>query len=97
MPIMRLLIVCSVFVVAPGMMLFGYLLGYGHNVRRTMREAGWTGDNIRLYRRAGDLLNRLVTVTDLDGVSGSSIIEPGLRTQIDAWLVEYRETLEKKK
>jgi flagellar basal body-associated protein FliL len=49
----------------------------------------------QLYKEAARILNRLVTVTDLDGDFAADIVSPTTRKVIDQWLVDYRKEIEK--
>lgn len=54
-----------------------------------------TNHDVKLYREAAKILNRLVNVTDLSGAIPEDIVSPTTRKQIEDWLANYRKELDK--
>ncbi|MBF9135348.1 hypothetical protein I0C86_41595 [Plantactinospora sp. S1510] len=71
----------------------GYMTGRTAEVRAHMRRYGITPKSSRLLTSAAKILNRLVTVTDLDGDLAADLLSPGSRRQVDTWLAEYRKEI----
>ncbi|PZG06087.1 hypothetical protein C1I95_32320 [Micromonospora craterilacus] len=71
----------------------GAAIGSAHGVDERLRAAGITRRSGQLLTEAGQILNRLVTVTDLDGDLAADILSPASRKRIDAWLSDYRKEI----
>lgn len=54
-----------------------------------------TDQDVKLYRDAAKILNRLVNVIDLSGHISEDIVSEHTRQQIETWLANYRKTLNK--
>lgn len=63
---------------------------------REQERSKMTDADVKLYRQAAKLLNRMVNVTDLDGDIAADIVSPTTRKQIDEWLTTYRKEIDKK-
>lgn len=64
-------------------------------VRKTLRAHGFTKDSAGLFRRAMKTLNRMITVTDLDGDFAADILSPETRKQVEQLLTDYRKMVSK--
>lgn len=54
-----------------------------------------TREDVKLYRDAAKILNRLVNLTDISGVIPDDVVSPETRKQIEGWLADYRKELDK--
>lgn len=63
---------------------------------RASERSKMTNTDVKLYRQAAKLLNRMVNVTELDGDIAADIVSPTTRKQIDEWLTTYRKEIDKK-
>lgn len=71
----------------------GFYVGVLADNKGNLRELGFTRKAAGLYRRAAKLLNRMVTITDLDGDFAADILSPETRKQVDQWLADYRKEI----
>lgn len=65
------------------------------DVAKHLRPLRMTKHDVVLYRKAARLLNRLINITDLDGDLAGDIVSDTTRRQIEVWLIEYKEELDK--
>jgi hypothetical protein len=54
-----------------------------------------TAEDVRLYRRAAKLLNRLVNVTELEGEFSGDVVTSETRKLITDWLADYKKEIKK--
>jgi hypothetical protein len=63
-------------------------------VRKVIREAGFTKESALLYGRAVKLIRRLHGLTELDGDLAADILSPTTKKQVADWLADHRKLVE---
>jgi hypothetical protein len=87
LPVTTLLLCLLTFTVA-------FLLGVGYGikieVRKAMREVGFTPESAKLYGRAVKILRRLHGLTQLDGELAADMLSPESARLVTDWLTDHR-------
>jgi hypothetical protein len=74
---------------------FGMGFGLKLDMKKVMREAGFSKDSAKLYGRAAKLLVRLEQVTDLDGAYSGDVLSDETQRLVKEWLADYRKQIKK--
>jgi hypothetical protein len=77
--------------------LLGVAAGGKMEIRKAVREAGFTPDSAKLYGRAVRILRRLHGLTELDGDLAADILSPASRRLVADWLDDHRKLVEQGK
>lgn len=94
---MKGILIGSVLVAVVAFIAWGsYLAGRYLGLTDDLRALGLTRRSSKLYKRAMDMLGRLVSLSDLDGITAGDIISPQTRQEIDELLTEYRKELHRR-
>jgi uncharacterized membrane protein len=90
-------IIIALFVVGTlvGAYLAGLAVGLRRNYDARLRDMGLHRQSARLYTRAVRILNRLLQVSDLDGVLAGDTLSPETRELVVDWLTEHKRELSK--
>lgn len=85
--------VLSVAVIGALGYFLGYAVGRDSGTQERLRQLGFTRASARLYTRAAKLLNRMVTVTELDGDFAADILSPTTKKAVQDWIADYRKEI----
>ncbi len=80
-------LLCGAFV-SVGVLAFG--AGVRSAAKDALRKFGLTREHVKLYHRAGKLLNRLAAVTDLDGAYAGDNLSPETKKLVTDWVDDYK-------